>query len=121
MSSFPLLMWRLTALSAELVLLATHLKVLLCVGKPFSSAELSSKRWTYFLFDAVSPWNSLAAILAGSNGSYSAPNDAAALLPLLLVVALGHGALHLYYIATWNRKHAGNVIQMSAVTDMRSR
>jgi hypothetical protein len=59
--------------------------------------------------------------LAGSDGSYSASNDAAVLLPLLLVVALGHGALHLYYIATWNRKHAGNVIQMSAVTDMRSR
>lgn len=117
-----LLAWRAIALSAELLLLATHLKVLLCVGKPYSPDELSSKRWTYFLFDAASPWNSLAAILAGSDG-LPKPADAvvSALLPLLVLTALGHGALHLYYIATWNRQHAGNVIKMSAVTEMRSR
>lgn len=115
--------WRLAALAAELLLLATHLKVLLCVGKPYPAAELSSKRWTYFLFDALSPWNSLAAILAGRTG-LPKPADpvVAALLPLLLLTALGHAALHIYYILTWNSsRHAGNVIQMSAVKDMRSR
>lgn len=116
--------WRLAALAAELLLLATHLKVLLCVGKPYPAAELSSKRWTYFLFDALSPWNSLAAILAGRTVGLPQPADAAvaALLPLLLLTALGHAALHVYHIVTWeSSRHAGNVIQMSAVKDMRSR
>jgi len=117
-----LFLWRLTAVLAELLLLATHLKVLLCFGKPYNPAELSSKRWTYFLFDAVSPWSSLAALLAGNTSLMSPQSTAlAALLPLLLIVALGHMHLHLYYIATWNRQHAGNVIKMSAVTDMCSR
>jgi hypothetical protein len=121
MFALPLLAWRLTAFSAELLLFLTHIKVLVCVGKPYSSAELSSKRWTYFLFDAVSPWNSLAAILAGNSSMLSGSSEAAALLRLLVLTAVGHGALHLYYIATWNRKHASNVIQMSAVSDIRSR
>lgn len=119
MFALPLLAWRLAAFSAEMLLFLTHSKVLMCAGQPYSSAELSSKRWTYFLFDAVSPWNSLAAILAGNSSTGS--SEAAALLKLLVLTAVGHGALHLYYIATWDRKHACNVIQMSAVSDMRSR
>lgn len=117
------LLWPLSALLAELLLVATHLKVLLCVGKPYPAAELSSKRWTYFLFDAVSPWNSLAAIVATLQqpGADAAATTTIRLVPLLVVVAAGHGLLHLYYIATWNQQHAGHVIEMSAVKDMRSR
>jgi hypothetical protein len=51
---FLLTAWRLAALSAELLLLATHAKVLCCLGAPIPASELSTKRFTYFLFDAVS-------------------------------------------------------------------
>lgn len=120
---FVVTVWRLAALALELLLVLTHLKVLLCVGKPYSSAELSTKRYSYFLIDAASPWNSLAAILAG-NAVHNAPTPTAAtatLLPLLVLAAAGHGLLHLYYIAAWKRQHAVNVIKMSSVDAMSSR
>jgi hypothetical protein len=85
----------------------------------------------------VSPWNSLAALLAGggpagsqlllqqgaslTDGAGPAAAVPVLLLRLLLAVAFGHAALHVYYIATWKRQHARNVVKMSAVPDMRSR
>lgn len=79
----------------------------------------------------VSPWNSLAALLSGGAGSQlhqqlqggtsDGTGAAAVLLRLLLAVTFGHAALHVYYIATWHRQHARNVVKMSAVPDMRSR
>lgn len=59
-----MLAWQLWALLSELLLAATHLKVLLCIGRPIPARELSNKRWTYFLYDLVSPWMSLASIVA---------------------------------------------------------
>eukprot|EP00878_Enallax_costatus_P010604 GHUV01011076.1.p1 GENE.GHUV01011076.1~~GHUV01011076.1.p1 ORF type:complete len:231 (+),score=58.64 GHUV01011076.1:1821-2513(+) len=67
--SAVLFAWQLWALLSELLLAATHLKVLLCIGKPIPAKELSTKRWTYFLYDLVSPWFSLASIVT----SYSLP------------------------------------------------
>lgn len=71
--SVTLLAWQLWALLSELLLAATHLKVLLCIGKPIPVDELSTKRWTYFLYDLVSPWFSLASIVT----SYTLPLAAA--------------------------------------------
>jgi hypothetical protein len=50
------------AVVSELLLAATHLKVLLCLGKPYPTKELSSKRWSYFVYDLLSPWLSLGAM-----------------------------------------------------------
>jgi hypothetical protein len=63
---FPtlLLTWQLWALLSEVLLACTHLKVLLCIGKPIPVKDLSSKRWTYFLYDLLSPWASLVSIVA---------------------------------------------------------
>jgi hypothetical protein len=64
---FPLFVhasWSWAVLS-EALLAITHLKVLLCLGKPYPERELASKRWTYFLYDLASPWLSLAAALSG--------------------------------------------------------
>lgn len=59
-----LLAWCLWSLLSEAVLAVTHLKVLFCVGQPIPAKELSSKRWTYFLYDCLSPWLALAPVLA---------------------------------------------------------
>jgi hypothetical protein len=117
-----LVAWAAVACFAnELLLAATHLKVLMCIGRPLSARELSSKRWTYFLHDAMSPLYSLAAArnLALSPAP-TATQQQQLLAPLLLLVA-AHVALHVFYIATWHRQHARHVVQMSAVRDMRSR
>jgi hypothetical protein len=63
-----------------------HLKVLLCIGPPLSEGQLASKRFTYFLWDLLSPWLAAAALLlsvpahqaAGGSASASASASAAA-------------------------------------------
>jgi len=58
--------WQLWSLVSELLLAITHIKVLLCVGKPYPAQELSSKRYTYFLYDLASPWLALSSLMASS-------------------------------------------------------
>lgn len=55
---------RAVAILSEALLCITHLKVLLCLGKPYKASELASKRWTYFVYDLLSPWVSLTVAFA---------------------------------------------------------
>jgi hypothetical protein len=99
-------------LAAELLLLGTHAKVLLALGQPYRQEQLASKRWSYFLVDALSPWLSLSAL------SLSQPP---AHFGTLVLLALGHASLHAFYIATFETRHGKRVLAMSAVPDTRSR
>lgn len=54
---------QLWGLASEALLALTHIKVLLCIGKPLPERTLASKRWTYFLYDLISPWMGLALAL----------------------------------------------------------
>lgn len=89
------LIWCLWGLLSEILLAATHIKVLLCLGKPYPADELRSKRCTYFLYDLLSPWLALAAAAASTaaTGAVSA-GGAATFTVAPSVHSTGPGAVH---------------------------
>lgn len=138
-------------LLSELALASTHLKVLMCIGKPLRERQLKRKRFTYFTIDLLSPWCSLLALLccqymcsSGGRDSTQQPLveghalmhksqamiwNAASMLDSvsywpfqwLLGLIAGHSLLHLYYIFTWQSPHTRQVLKMSACPSLSAR
>eukprot|EP00775_Hariotina_reticulata_P004026 gene4026-4274_t len=112
--------WQLWALLSELLLAITHIKVLLCVGKPYPAQELSSKRYTYFLYDLASPWLALSSLLASCKSwtafCFKSSQALGITMALLAATSVGpnHGlqALALNNSNNWNSDAAagGNII-----------
>lgn len=120
----------LALLASEGALAAGHLKVLLCLGQPYTQSQLKSRRWSFFMTDLIAPQLSLAFLLlsphSAAGGGVEGHQQAAAAacwLPksLLLWCALGHLALHLFYIALWDTQHTQHVLALSSVRSMRQR
>jgi hypothetical protein len=51
------------------------MQVLLCLGRPLSQRQLSSKRFTYFVWDLVSPWLALLAVLLAATQHTASPGS----------------------------------------------
>ncbi|GLC72561.1 hypothetical protein PLESTF_001264900 [Pleodorina starrii] len=107
-------------LVSELTLALTHLKVLCCIGSPYSVSYLSGQRWRYFVWDLLSVQASLAALYMHGDTS-AAATATASWRPFIAAAALGHAVLHVYYIATWTKPHTRQVVAMSALRSVAER